>query len=242
MSELTLKQRRFVIEYCVDENATQAAIRAGYSEDTARQIGSALLTKVDIQQAVADRFEQISLSAGATVDFVVSEWLKIATADPSELTWVEHTCCRYCYGTQHGYQWTEGEYLRAMDKAIERGQPAPEAGGGFGYDGRLPPAPECPECSGKGISEVRVADIRKLSGKAKLLYAGVKKTKDGIQILTRDQDAALANIARYLAMFVERKEVSGPGGGPVPVGLTVKAEDLSDEQLAAILAKHANGN
>ena len=47
--ELTDKQDRFCYEYCIDFNATQAAIRAGYSENTARSIASTLLTKVNIQ-------------------------------------------------------------------------------------------------------------------------------------------------------------------------------------------------
>ncbi len=42
------RQRLFVLEYLVDRNATQAAIRAGYSEKTAKQIGSRLLTNVDV--------------------------------------------------------------------------------------------------------------------------------------------------------------------------------------------------
>lgn len=51
---LTPKQTRFVAEYLVDLNATQAAIRAGYSAKTARQIGQRLLTKVDIAAAVGE--------------------------------------------------------------------------------------------------------------------------------------------------------------------------------------------
>ena len=48
MSKLTEKQKKFVDEYLIDLNATQAAIRAGYSEKTARSIGQRLLTNVDI--------------------------------------------------------------------------------------------------------------------------------------------------------------------------------------------------
>ena len=50
MSKLTEKQKKFVDEYLIDLNATQAAIRAGYSEKTARSIGQRLLTNVDIQK------------------------------------------------------------------------------------------------------------------------------------------------------------------------------------------------
>lgn len=55
---LNLKQQRFVAEYLVDKNATQAAIRAGYSERTARQQGARLLSKAAIASAVADKAEK----------------------------------------------------------------------------------------------------------------------------------------------------------------------------------------
>ena len=50
----------------------------------------------------------------------------------------------------------------------------------------------------------------------------------------RDQDAAVAHLARYLGMMVDKKEISGPGGGPVPLA-HITADDLTDDQLAAIL-------
>ena len=68
---LTPRQRRFVDEYLVDLNGTQAAIRAGYSAKTARQIGQKLLTKVDIQQAIsaaqAARQERTELTADEVI-------------------------------------------------------------------------------------------------------------------------------------------------------------------------------
>ena len=47
--KLTDKQKIFVAEYLIDQNATQAAIRAGFSENGARQAGSRLLSNVDIR-------------------------------------------------------------------------------------------------------------------------------------------------------------------------------------------------
>ena len=63
---LTDRQQRFIEEYCVDYNATQAAIRAGYSKKTARQIGFENLTKPDIRDAV--RARQRILSEGLLLD------------------------------------------------------------------------------------------------------------------------------------------------------------------------------
>jgi phage terminase small subunit len=57
---LSPKRQRFVAEYLKDMNATQAAIRAGYSEKTARSIGSELLTIPDVAAAVAAGRERIA--------------------------------------------------------------------------------------------------------------------------------------------------------------------------------------
>lgn len=67
MANLTPKQQRFVEEYLIDLNATQAAIRAGYSEKTAKEIGSENLTKPNIakaiQEAQSKRTEQTQIDA-----------------------------------------------------------------------------------------------------------------------------------------------------------------------------------
>ena len=54
MANLTPKQQRFVEEYLIDLNATQSAIRAGYSEKTAQQIGAQNLLKLVIQEAIQE--------------------------------------------------------------------------------------------------------------------------------------------------------------------------------------------
>ena len=57
--KLTEKQKRFVAEYIKDYNATQAAIRAGYSEQTAYSQGNRLLKKVEIKKAIKELQEEI---------------------------------------------------------------------------------------------------------------------------------------------------------------------------------------
>ena len=60
---ITKKQRVFVEEYLQCWNAAEAARRAGYSERTARQIGSKLLTNVDISKAIEERIREKAMSA-----------------------------------------------------------------------------------------------------------------------------------------------------------------------------------
>lgn len=57
--KLTSKQKRFCEEYIIDCNATQAAIRAGYSERTANEQGARLLAKVSIQEYVKELLEKV---------------------------------------------------------------------------------------------------------------------------------------------------------------------------------------
>lgn len=76
--KLTKKQQLFVDEYLIDLNATQAAIRAGYSVDTAREIGCENLTKPNIQEAIAKVMAERSKRTGINQDRVVLELAKIA--------------------------------------------------------------------------------------------------------------------------------------------------------------------
>ena len=75
------KQRRFVEEYLVDLNATQAAIRAGYSVRTAKSQGQRLLTNVDVAAAITKAQEKRSTRTGITQDRVLAELAKIGFAD-----------------------------------------------------------------------------------------------------------------------------------------------------------------
>lgn len=75
---LTEKQKRFVEEYLIDLNATQAAIRAGYSVKTADQQGSRMLANVKVQQAISVAMAERSKRTGVNQDRVVLELAKIA--------------------------------------------------------------------------------------------------------------------------------------------------------------------
>ena len=81
MAGLNDKQRRFVEEYLIDLNATQAAVRAGYSEKTARSIAQRLLTNVDIQNAISEAQNARSKRTQITQDRVLQEFAKIGFSD-----------------------------------------------------------------------------------------------------------------------------------------------------------------
>jgi phage terminase small subunit len=85
MKELTAKQRLFVAEYMVDLNATQAALRAGYSKKTARQTGQENLSKPVISEAIAkataERFQKLEITAAK----VLQELARLGFFDPRKL-------------------------------------------------------------------------------------------------------------------------------------------------------------
>lgn len=69
---LTAKQQRFVEEYLKDLNATQAAIRAGYSQKTAASIGQENLRKPEIEKALREATQERSQRTAITQDYVLA--------------------------------------------------------------------------------------------------------------------------------------------------------------------------
>ena len=218
---LTPKQDRFVLEYLIDLNATQAAIRAGYSEETAGSIGHENLTKPEIVAAIAAAQAARAERTEITADKVLKHWWAIATADAQELSELRRVNCRNCWGTDHAYQWTHEEFRLACIEAVIDQTTQPNDAGGFGFDRTRVPHPDCPECRGEGQEVEFFHDTRKLKGGARLIYAGVKRTKEGLEIKTRDQDKAMENVARHLGMFVDKFEAK----------LTHAYSEISDEEL-----------
>ena len=77
-NKLTPKQRRFIDEYLIDLNATQAAIRAGYSEKTAYSIGLQNLKKLEIQAEIQKRRNRLQSKLEITQERVLQELAAIA--------------------------------------------------------------------------------------------------------------------------------------------------------------------
>ena len=83
--KLTPKQARFIEEYIVDLNATQAAVRAGYSPKTAFCIGIENLKKPLIKKHLAERQREIAGEIGISQKRVLEEYSKLAFFDPRKL-------------------------------------------------------------------------------------------------------------------------------------------------------------
>ncbi len=228
-SGLTWKRDAFCSEYLKDRNAAQAAIRAGYSERTAKEQGYRLLTNVHIKARINELCREHAQKLKIEVTDVLQRLWDKATADVNELVRVERRCCRYCHGVDHEYQWKTVREFRGVydkeirkqfgtddpDKLIEVGRKVdagdripglPTDAGGYGFDHTADPLPDCPECAGEGIAHVVVADTREALSHP--LYEGVKQTKDGIEIKIADRAKALEQVARHLQMFKDEVKLN----------------------------------
>lgn len=246
--KITEKQKEFARQFLVLNDAS-AAYRASYdvrsmSAAAISVAASRLLADPIVQEFVAQRRERAAFKFEVTEQMILELWWKIATADPNALIRHRRVCCRFCHGDDHAYQWRdEAELVQAITaeellaKVDDREPNIPDPSGGFGFIASAEPAAECPRCAGEGLGDVFVSDTDKLEGSARILYAGVKQTRDGIEIKMRDQDAAAANIARYLGMFHDRM----PGkanGNPIPPAAVLLAKTPSE---AAKLYKEIMG-
>lgn len=208
------KMRRFVQEYVKDFNATNAAIRAGYAKTNAASHGCKLLARQDIQALIQTRMAKIEKIADIDAAKVLQEAWGIATADVNSLVEFRRRCCRHCHGIDYGFQRTtqemsrdRAEYENAKRKAIAKDAKAADfyddfdEKGGVGYDARKAPNPDCTNCWGDGIGDAFFKPTADLPPEARALYAGVKQTKDGYQMLTIDKLGALEKLFKHLNLY-----------------------------------------
>lgn len=124
MSKLTAKQSRFVDEYLTDLNATQAAIRAGYSQKTARQVGAENLAKPVIATAVQERMAARQQRTEVTQDRVLLELARLGFADLREVF------------TTSGHMKLPGEWSDSLGAAISSVEVVVRPNGEYDEDGR----------------------------------------------------------------------------------------------------------
>lgn len=252
--DLSPREAIFVREYMVDLNGTAAWTRAGFTDNvgSAGTQASRVLQKLEVRIAINKELDARAERTDITAEKVLQMWWDIATADPNQLVHNRVWACRHCHGPDFKYQWKSIEEwasaveasLRAHEAAVlrwaeikEPRPPQPELrmptnGGGFEFNPHLGPVKACPCCDGDGITETIVKDTRTLRRPERLLYAGVKKTKDGIEVKMHDQDKAREMIARHLGMLNDKLQLSMPGGLGVYTVDDLSA--LSVDELKAI--------
>lgn len=213
-SSLPPRMALFVREYLRDLNATQAYLRVnpGAASGTAATEGHKLLRDPRVAAEVARVRKELEEAITYDVATMLRREAEIAFADPREIVEYVVEACRYCHGIDHRYQRTAAELDQARREhdlrlaeaktAAKRqalGEFDPE--GGIGWDPRRPPHQDCPECHGRGVGRTLMHDTRNLSPAAAALYAGIKQTKDGLQVLMQDQAVARERLERHLGAF-----------------------------------------
>lgn len=224
--QISARDKRFVDEYLINLSPERAALAAGYSATVARTKAYMWVSngkvKPLVYAAILAGMEKRSERTKITQDMVLQRYWMMATANPNELTQVRRTCCRHCYGVEHEFQWKdEGEFQSALAretaaaKEEERPPRLLNDFGGYGFDSSLSPHAKCPECHGDGHLSTFFQDTRDLSPAALALFAGVKQTKEGLEIKMHDQKAALDQIARHLGMFNDKLTLKGDEQNPL---------------------------
>ncbi|MEP8670757.1 terminase small subunit [Enterobacter hormaechei] len=246
---LTAQQRLFVAEYLKDGNATQAAIRAGYSKKSAEQIGYQLLQKTSVAQAIAQQQKASIERTLGGADEVLAQMWQLATFDANQLSQYRRGACRYCWGFGHHYQWRDAvEFEEKWLEATDRDKPEPVDVGGYGYDHTREPNPACPRCNGDGIGQPYFPDTRKLPAASRLAYSGVKVGKNGVEITAISRERMFEAVMKRLGLadseFAQRlqqieierrqleveklrKELAGDGEDdePTPVQININVVD-----------------
>lgn len=258
MSDRSLNhnQLRFIAEYLAElpRNASAAYKRVyDCSDESAHVLASRLMADSRVQAEIARREEMLRADLELTAADVLRELFLVASADPRELTEYHVGACRYCHGEGHKYQRTPAEYERDLDAYIamrkadkERG-PDPlglefDVKGGIGFNPYRDPAPDCPECFGKGEGYERFKDTRTLSPAAARLFEGVKRTRDGLEIKIRSREKSLDLAAQHLGIARKAVELTGKNGGPIQTAGVSIAATTTDPIEAANLYRNLIGS
>lgn len=191
-------------QHVVDGKTRVDAYRlAGYAGtgNAAYVTASQLLRNPKVSRYVHHLRNERQKRYAAELDDVIGQLTAIINADPNEISQYRRVNCRYCWGSDHKYQWRDiAEQLSAERKAESDGAAPPDTSGGIGFVDNADPNPECPRCNGEGVGEPFFADTRDLEGDARYLLQGVKLGKFGIEILTADKDSARKELARLILL------------------------------------------
>lgn len=228
LAALEPRQQKFVRAYVREPNATKAAIKAGYSEKTARQMGSENLSKPDIAAAVEAGFEQImgknevrsrtaEVAAGTFEDFLTIErvpYTEPVLLDVEEaLDLITDTLADLSEeldsANEERSEWIAREIkrLRRMERKCHRAmeKASPEDGD-----------PEVSvDVEWKSRVVVRI-DLEKAKDAGKLhLIKKLKETKFGLEVELHDAAAARELLGKHYRLWGDRLALENPDGSPI---------------------------
>lgn len=247
LNDLPTKQQLFVAEYCVDFNATQAAIRAGYTDNvnSAGVLGYRLLKKAKISSAVKQRLTDLIMSAeeaakltGDAARSRLNDYMVVKLAEKS--TTIKKSLAEVIaerradmaredkYAERVGM---EGEELDGHQKQQQKREREI-----IRLEIELEENPEAFREVAGPAEMVEVAELdlvalarAKEGGRIKTLSFG----EYGPKVELSADNPAASKILEYHGRLIKKHEHSGPGGGPLQVSDATK---LTDEQLREQIA------
>lgn len=201
---------------------------------------SRLLSLAKVRKAIEEgeraRMKRVEYSQ----DQMFNRLFKMATADINEIMELRRFNCRHCHGKDHLYQWKDHEEYEKVCAEIAREaedgrEPQyPSDAGGYGFDTHGQPVDDCPECHGDGRQDIHFKDTRFLSEGARMLYAGIELTQNGMKVKTHDQLAILQLLMRHMGMLDPKLTLKGDKENPLVSllaalpGTTLKPVDEGD--------------
>lgn len=211
---LTAFEHRYIAEYLKDLNGARAWLRAGGGgqRHLATHRGSDIRSRPHVKAAIDEAMKERAAVDKLDAATVLREVLAIATADANEIVEIRRGCCRYCYGSDHRYQYTDKVELETARRAFEasdEGLVETFEHGGLGFDPKLGPREDCTRCGGEGSAYVHVNDTRNLTPAARALFAGAKQTKDGIEVKLHDKSKHVELAMRHLGLLNDKLELKG---------------------------------
>ena len=181
---------------------------------------SRLLSLAKVQKAIAAGEEARLQRVEYTQDQMFNRLYTMLTADVSEIVEHRRENCRHCHGIDHKYQWKdEAEHERVCREITANAQgekvELPPIDGGFGFDPHAMPNADCPNCGGEGYGRTHIHDTRFLSPGARMLYAGVKETQNGIEVKLNDQLAVARLMMQHMGMLDPKLTLKGDNQNPL---------------------------
>lgn len=219
------EQEELFCQAMVMWNNRSKAIRTALPAETDAAKLSNLAAYYMRSRSVLARIDQLRAELRKATSVTITDAFErawaIATADPNEISQLRRVNCRYCWGIDHKYQWVENDWYEecerilrynALVRSADLRKELPDASGGFGFRPGKDPHHDCPKCGGDGDTEAFFADTRDLQGSARLLYAGTKVTKNGIEVMTHDQSKYMDMCLRMLGAYQDKLQLGGVVG------------------------------
>jgi phage terminase small subunit len=197
--------------------------------------------------------DEAALDVMTATRAIAAHFLDVLSA-PRDIVQHRRGACRYCHGDGHRYQWREHEYLERLDevehhnKTKSRGAAEmmlPDPQGGFGYDEAAPPAPDCPNCKGRGVGYTYVKDTTELSPEEEAAFEGIEVSAQGLKAKYASKAEAAQALMKLYGLGAENirvlfKDVDG-GEAPAIPDDPVKAADMYRDFIAGRLTGPSDG-